>query len=144
MKPQARVRETIERLAPIWQTRMGLDHWTIEHVFLDSLVGDDDGTDFVTTATTEGRWQYGQAKIKWYEPSAVRHDDDELERILVHELCHVLLMCEQTLIDARFAGDAARDRFTDQEHQLLIDRNYEHLEMATEMTARAVLAGWKR
>lgn len=135
----SRVQDLIERLAPVWLERMLLGHWHVEHVFLDSYFGDDGEEDFKVTATTESRWQYFQAKIKWYLPSAIRHDDEELERVLVHELCHVMLAAEQVLIDARLASDANRDRFTDNEHALLVDRNYEHLEHATEMAARAIL-----
>lgn len=135
----SRVERVIDDLAPVWQERMLLGHWSIEHVFLDSYFGDDGEEDFKVTATTESRWQYFQAKIKWYLPSAVRHDDDELERILVHELCHVLLAAEQVLIDARLSSEADREQFTNSEHAALIERNYEHLEHATEMTARAIL-----
>jgi hypothetical protein len=123
---------------------MGLDHVNIEHVFLDSFFGDDGEDDFKVTAVTEVRWQYLEARVKWYLLSAVRHDDQRLDHVLVHELCHVLLAPEQVLIDARLAGDADRDRFTDSEHALLVERNYEHLEMATEMTARAIRAAWDR
>lgn len=141
-KPHERVIRFVTERAPVWQERMGLNHWHIDHVFLDSYFGDDDQEDFKVTATTESRWQYMQAKVKWYLPSATRHDDVELDRILVHELCHVLLAPEQALVDARLVGDAERERFTDSEHALLVERNYEHLEMATEMCARAVIAGW--
>jgi hypothetical protein len=116
------VETTIARLAPVWQKRIGLAHFDITHVFLDSYYGDDGEEDFKVTAVTESRWQYLQAKIKWYLPSAVRHDAARLEEILVHELCHVLLAPEQTHMKARHS---------------------EHLELATEMVARAVLAGWK-
>lgn len=134
-----RVQELVEQLGPIWQERMLLSHWHIEHVFLDSYFGDDGEEDFKVTATTESRWQYFQAKIKWYLPSAIRHDDDELERVLVHELCHVMLAAEQVLVDARLNSDADREQFTNSEHALLVERNYEHLEHATEMAARAIL-----
>lgn len=116
-----RVEEFIASNGPMWQERMGLAHYEIEHVFLDSYFGDDGEQDFKITAVTESRWQYLQAKIKWYLPSAVRHDAFTLAGTLVHELCHVLLASEQ---------DHVPDRFSD------------HLELATEMASRAVMAGW--
>lgn len=137
--PYARVQQFIEEKAPLWQERMLLQHIKIEHVFLDTYYGDDGEEDFKVTAVTESRWQYFQAKIKWYLPSAVRHDEDHLEEVLVHELCHVMLAAEQVLIDSRLRSDAADSRFTDDEHARLQERNYEHLEHATEMAAKAIL-----
>lgn len=143
-KPTDRVETHIKKIARMWQDRMFLSHWTIEHVFLDSFSGDDGNEDFKVTAVTESRWQYLQAKIKWYLPSAVRHDNEELERVLVHELCHVLLAPEQSLIDTRIEHDTASTAYTASEHDALAERNYEHLELATEMVTRAILAGWNR
>lgn len=141
--PTDRVSAFITKKAALWQTRMGLDHWEIDHVFLDTFYGDDGDEDFKVTAITESRWQYMQAKIKWYMPSAVRHDDDELEKVLVHELCHVLLAPEQALVDTKTHHSVSSSQFTGFEADALWERNYENLELATEMTTRAVMAGWR-
>lgn len=140
--PTERVSNFISRKAPLWQRRMGLDHWDIEHVFLDSFYGDDGEEDFKVTAVTESRWQYMQARIKWYLPSAVRHGNEELEKVLVHELCHVLLAPEQALIDTKTHHDITRNQMVGTDVDALWERNYENLELATEMTTRAVMAGW--
>ena len=142
-QPSDRVVAYVDKYAPVWQERLGLGHWSIVHVYLDTYEGES-GDDFKTTAVCESRWQYLQAKIKWYLPSAVRHDDDELERVLVHELCHVLLAPEQCLVDSRLAHDSSHTAFTDPEVDALAERNYEHLELATEMTARALLRAWAK
>lgn len=141
--PVDRVETYIRKIASKWQTRMGLNHWEIEHVFLDSFYGDDSPEDFKVTAITESRWQYMQARIKWYTPSAVRHGDEELEKILVHELCHVLLAPEQCLVDTKTSHDVAHSQYLGSEADALWERNYEHLELSTEMAARAIMAGWK-
>lgn len=131
----------LERRSPIWQQRMGLAHFHIEHVFLDSFEGTPRAADdFEVTACCEVRWNYLQAKIKWYLPSAVRHSEQQLEATLVHELCHVLLGAEQGLLDVeldRLAKQASGD-----EADALCDQFYERLELSTEMAARAILAGW--
>lgn len=141
--PNERVENLIIRLAPKWQKRMGLTHWEINHVFIDSFYEDDGQEDFKVTAITESRWQYMQARIKWYVPSASRHDDEELEKTLVHELCHVLLAPEQALIDTKTSHDTYHSHFLGSDADALWERNYEHLELATEMVTRAVMAGWK-
>jgi hypothetical protein len=127
----------------MWQRRMGLDHWEIEHVFLDSFYDDTTGEDFKVVAITESRWQYMQARIKWYLPSAVRHGNAELEKVLVHELCHVLLAPEQALIDTKTNNDIYHSHALGPDADALWERNYEHLELATEMTTKAIMAGWE-
>lgn len=118
-----RVIALIEALAPLWQERMGLSHWEIDHVFLDSYFGEDEaGDDFCVTAITECRWNYLEAKVKWFLPSAVRWDDARLESTLVHELCHVLLSAEQSCIV----------KTVDCEKQ----------ELTTEMVSRALVSAW--
>lgn len=117
------VREYVSEWGPIWRHRMGLGHVEIEHVFLETNDPDQPpGTDHHITAFTDGRWEYLSARIVWYLPSAVRHSDDELAGVLVHELCHVLLMSEQAYVP---------------------NKNHEGLELATELCSRAVMAGWK-
>lgn len=128
-KPQyQRVEGKVRKLAATWQERLGLDHWEIEHVFFDAYEADDRQDDYKTTAITEARWQYLQAKIKWYFPSMLRHSDEVIEKILVHELCHVLLAPEQSLLEPKVASQA--------------DRYSELLELSTEMTTRALCLAW--
>lgn len=123
---------------------MGLGHFEIEHVFLDSYFGDDGEEDFKITATTETRWNYMQAKIKWYLLSVVRHSDETIIRVLVHELCHVLLAAEQGLIDARLMWESYDRDLSEREADELTERYYELLELSTEMTTRAILNGWQQ
>lgn len=123
----------------VWEDRLGIAHWTLEHAFLDSFDNEaEGGDDFKTTALTEARWQYLTAKIKWFLPSAVRHSDTELEKILVHELVHVLLAPEQTLVFERAIDEA--EGMTDADSDKLMLRYSEQLELSTEMTTRAL---WK-
>lgn len=107
--------------SPLWQRRIGLSHFSIRHSFVDAFFGDEDAGDVKTTAVTNVRWQYLEARIVWYLPSAVRHEDEYLERTLVHELCHVLLSPEQADIPGKHS---------------------EKLELSTEMVARALWIAW--
>jgi len=128
--------------AKYWQEIMGLSHWHIEHKFLDSYFEDDSSDDFKVSAITEARHQYYQANIKWYLPSISRHSHAELRKILVHELCHVLLSPEQGLVDAKIHRDTSITAYQNNEADALVDRNYELLEMSTENMTRAILRIW--
>lgn len=37
------------------------------------------------------QWEYLQAKVAINVPEVARMNDDKLERVLVHELCHILV-----------------------------------------------------
>jgi Zn-dependent peptidase ImmA (M78 family) len=126
--------------AKIWRERLKLSHWDIEHVFLDCYFEDESNDDFKISAITEARHQYYQAKIKWYLPSIARHGEKELRKTLVHELCHVLLSPEQSLVDAKFHRDTSVTSYQNHEADALQDRNYELLEMSTENVTRAILS----
>lgn len=142
--PNDRVTKLITKLAPTWQTRLGLDHWDIQHTHIDTYFGDDNGQDHKVTATTHAQWQYMDANIKWYLPSAVRHDDETLEKILVHELVHVLLAPEQTLVDTEIVHGSSHGQYNETQTNALVERNYEHIELSTEMVTKALLTAWKQ
>lgn len=116
------IRYLIRRCSPVWQTQMGLSHFDVQHVFVETFYGDEEAGDVKTTAVTVVKWQYLEAKIVWYLPSAIRHDESYLERTLVHELCHVLLAAEQADIPAR---------------------HHEKLELSTEMVTKALWRAYR-
>lgn len=121
--------------SPLWQHRMMLNHFEIEHVFLDSYFGDDGEEDFKITAVTEARPQYMQAKIKWYLPSAVRHTPRQLEDTLVHEMAHVLLAPEQGILNELRNSDLPHgDKVAD-----LYAYQIEH---CTELVSRALVLAY--
>lgn len=125
VKPQYQhVEDFITERGEEWRQRMGLGHIDIRHVFLDEFYAEDDEEGaHKTTAVTESKWQYLFAEIKWYLRSAVRADDEQLEKTLVHELAHVALDPEQCEIASKHAAQ---------------------MELATENMFRAVWNGWVR
>jgi len=142
-KPEERVTKLINKLAPIWKKRLCLNHWDIQHTYLDNYFGDDNGQDHKVTATTHAQWQYMDANIKWYIPSAVRHDNQTLEKILVHELVHVLLSPEQSLVDTEITHSSSHGQYNETQTNALVERNYEHIELSTEMVTKALLTAWQ-
>lgn len=117
------VREAMDDWLELWQLRMGLPHWEIDLIFLDTYFADDEEyDDLKVTATTEGRWNYFMANIKVYLPHAVTLSDEKLEKTMVHELCHVLLMAEQSVVKK--------------------DEDMKKVEMSTEHVTRALWRAW--
>lgn len=137
-----RVPRLIEEIRHVWQERLGLGQWEIEHVYLEEFYHEDSGDDFKVTATTQTRWNYEQAKIAYYLPSAIRHNDKYLERVEVHELFHVILSPEQELLYDKKDSLSSNNAFTDPENEMLQAQFDQRLELATERATKAALAGW--
>jgi hypothetical protein len=136
-KVYARIETLIRKKAPIWEKRLGLSHWEITYAFLDSYFGDDGEEDFKITAVTEARPQYYQAKIKFFLPSAARHDDDHLEKVLVHEDVHILLSPEQAILHKTQEREGVHGSVPF-ESELLTEMVGNVLESATENVTRAL------
>lgn len=82
--------ETVERIRHYvaeWEGVLDLPGVEVIHRFIETVRDDEEGT----AADTEVKWQYRRATMRWYLPVLIGTPDDELESILVHEYCHVLL-----------------------------------------------------
>lgn len=77
----------VNALAKKWEPMLDLPGINVEHRFVNTR-GEDDP---LTAADTEVKWEYRWAVIRWYVPTLASMDDAELESVLVHEYCHVLL-----------------------------------------------------
>jgi hypothetical protein len=131
-KAYKEVRRAVEGESLLWQARMGLAHWEIEHVFVDAWYYEGGADDHRVTAVCEARWNYQFATVRWFLPSAARHSEDRLRAIVVHELCHVLLSAEQSLVDSMMDLGTV-------EAQAAAVACMEKVELSTEVTARALL-----
>lgn len=112
------LRDTIMRLAAEWEPRLDLPGIAVRHRFIPTSAEDD--PDIV--ATTQTRWHYRHATIRWYLPACRVLTPRELEDALVHEYAHILL-------------GAIVDR--------LKANSDEHNEHATESIARALLCTFR-
>ena len=106
----------VERCS-VWQSRLGLDHWLIELVFLDTNHPDDTDDGQRTPAECKPSWAHLRATIDWYIPTIASYEDDYLDQLALHEMAHVLLASEQDCIKPSCA---------------------QQMELATEMVARAL------
>lgn len=120
----AAVQEYVLERIEVWIPRMGLSHFEIDVKFLDCFDPEEDQDgDFHTTMICESKWAYLIANIKVFLPSAIRWSCVELDKTIVHELCHILLSAEQSCI--------------------VKPSDNEKLEMSTEMASRVIYNAWE-
>jgi hypothetical protein len=79
-----------------WLKPLGLLWWEIDIHFIEDPAAvvktfRDPGEDFNVCAVTYTKWQYASASIDVNVPAFAGLDPDKIERIVVHECCHVLV-----------------------------------------------------
>lgn len=109
-------KERVIRLASKWSSRMGMGWFTIIYIWCREKYQGDQPWETMMSTTTE--WAYRKAQISIYLPS-LPQSDSEVEAMLVHEFCHILLAPEQQQLDKETCSQYA--------------------EAATENVARAIL-----
>lgn len=102
-----------------WQYRLGLDNWILTTTFVATERFSDD--DELTPAECKPAWQYLRAELLFFLPILVTYGDTAIDRLVLHEQCHVLLAAEQANLKP-----SESDR----------------MELSTEMTARALWVAW--
>lgn len=80
-----------------WSNMLGLRTWqrvSIEY-FRDDVLprhdGESDRTPTAAVADVRTHWQYRTAHVRICLPAAMNEDDYNLEYIIVHEMCHMLV-----------------------------------------------------
>lgn len=149
--------ERLEEAGELWQPRMGLSHFEIDHHYLDvgssMLLGTHPRNhpgqvrcgaygDGGFTAFVETRWNYQYADVYYCLPACITWSDERLEKIVVHEYSHILCAPEQYLLDVKLQELAAEEEMTTTDFDALAALYYERMEMATENVARAVWGAW--
>ena len=87
-------RKTITRLFEIWTYRLGLRWWTVNTIYhkgKEARKFFSAGDDETVLARTFSDWRYSMANIHINTPAFGNMTDNEIERVVVHELCHVLV-----------------------------------------------------
>lgn len=106
-----------------WISVMGLKWYEIDFEWMTGS-GGDKGDGFVRNMCVKSRWEYRTATISiWLEE--VPEDPDRLEKMIVHELCHIFVQ-----ITRPFNEDESNDQWLERE------------EYAVESLARAFI--WVR
>jgi len=89
-------RKKIKKYLKKWITPLGLGWWKIDIFYIDDpatilnefKTGDGEG---IVRATVKPQWEYGVASINFNLPAFNNLDDDEIERVVIHELVHILV-----------------------------------------------------
>ena len=72
-----------------WDLPLGLRWWHQTHEWCDEPIGDaPEGRSVAGKADVD--WQYCRVVFKWYLPGLAELDDTALEKLVVHEMMHVL------------------------------------------------------
>lgn len=79
--------DDIEAMRYDWQESLGLEWMDITHRYLETF----NDADHLTVADTEAMWEYRVATVRFFLPSVVRLERDDLEATLIHEYTHILL-----------------------------------------------------
>lgn len=97
-KEFALTEKRIKALIKKWAEPLGFNWWKMTYSYVrnpedmpergDRRTGD---SGWSCTASTHTAWEYRDAKISFNMPACFLEKDDELEKVFVHELCHVLV-----------------------------------------------------
>ena len=88
----------VQRYLYKWQWLVE-DEWWLKYVY-DRERAKGDGDDENTGARVTTSWEYREALIRLFLPSTAEMEDEELERIIVHEFAHIIV-CEMRLKGAK-------------------------------------------
>ena len=89
-----RHRARCQRIIRDWLQPLGLLWWQVDTLYYDDPAEFPGGAghgDSHIVARVWAQWEYLTAKIAINVPEVAQMDDDKLERVLVHELCHILV-----------------------------------------------------
>lgn len=86
----------LEALIEKWREHLGLGWWRCSFVYERNGIPAEekrknDSTHLVVAATCDADWRYMEARIS-FDMTVLQHEDDDvIEKIFVHECCHVLV-----------------------------------------------------
>lgn len=86
-KDFAQQKKRVQKYVDKWFKTLGLGWFTINFEWSR----EPDSSEGGTAGRTYSQWQYRSATITFFLPVLAQHDDDTVERTVVHEMVHVLL-----------------------------------------------------
>lgn len=81
------LKKKITKLTTLWRDELGLGSYRLHHNWARTTKERVDNCG----AEVKMRWEYMEADFTWYVPALQDLDDDELEEVVVHEFCHILI-----------------------------------------------------
>jgi hypothetical protein len=86
------LKKLIRKFTLKWRGKLWLGMWRIENYYYDNLPKTEhsrDGADIVGSCHTD--WRYLTADIDYGLKPMMTMTDNQIERIVLHELCHILV-----------------------------------------------------
>lgn len=88
-------KKRIAALSKKWLKPLGLLWWNVEMVYCREGIPQDNperaAENWQPMARAKVLWPYLRLVIEWNMPEVAERNDDDLERIFVHECCHALV-----------------------------------------------------
>ena len=84
-------KERIRIIRDFWAEKLGLLWWTVHYNYRDDSAYFQEPNGVQAAARCRPEWRYLEASIDLNMPQLFGMDDDELEKIIVHEMMHILL-----------------------------------------------------
>lgn len=86
-------KKRVQKYLDKWITPLGLRWWKIDVVWDRATHCDSDppGGSEHCAAHVKCRWEYLEATVTFHLLQLIEQKDDDLEKVIVHELCHVLV-----------------------------------------------------
>jgi hypothetical protein len=85
-KEKARIKRFIYK----WVTPLGLGWWKVDIEWLDGPP-ETPHEGFDKAADCRAQWPYRKATVRFWLNATMDMDDEDLEEMVVHELCHILV-----------------------------------------------------
>lgn len=86
-KEYNQLKTKLTKLTKKWRDKLGLNSYRLHHTWdrTTKELADNCG------AEVKMRWEYLEADFTWYMPALMDLDDGELEEVVLHEYCHILV-----------------------------------------------------
>ena len=120
----------IQTLWDRWIVPIGLAAWKLNCVYVRNDFTHDGQPAPNTLALASTQSEYMLSTLSWNMPVVAEHDDRELERIFLHEMCHILV------------NEMRPSRKQSEENQALAGEDSWHEERVCTMIGNALL--WTR
>jgi len=86
-----RIRKHLDKLVAQWRVPLGLKWWTIKCRYFDDPERFEKENGWHALARTYADWRYMTASIEFNVPACEQQSERDLEDVVVHELCHILV-----------------------------------------------------
>ncbi len=96
-------RSKVLKIYNSWKNELGLRDWAIRLHFERDVP--EESTPFVVLGLTSASWAYKIAEVTFKLENFKDRTDYEIEEIVVHELCHILVCEMRTTVGSRELAD---------------------------------------